>query len=447
MSLKALLEPSSIAVIGASPREGSLGHAVLLNLLERFPGRVYAVNPRGGEVRGLRFLRSLEELPPVELAVVLVPARDAAEVLERCRAEVAIVESAGFAEMGPEGEALQGRLVEIARRRGMRLLGPNCAGVVNVRHGLVTTFARPRELKPGPISMVTQAGIYVAGMIELYGHWGWDVFITLGNRADIDEAEAIALLADRPSTGVIGAYLEGASRGLLPALRRAARRKPAVVLWGGSGRWGRAATRSHTGSLAGAAALRSALLRQAGAIEARDLQELVGIVKVAGMQGVPGQGGMAVITLAGSLGVLALDALEDMEPARLAPRTRRALRDLAYPWTPSLNPLDLSFLARPDQYRRALEAMQDDPGVAAALIIAPALGLSDLARELASLERRKPVVVCAPLLEYAPEGMWRLEELGIPCFSTPRAAVRAICALRRWSIGWAQRGRREGEGA
>ncbi|RLG48315.1 MAG: acetyl CoA synthetase, partial [Thermoproteota archaeon] len=278
-SLRALFKPESVAVVGASAVPGRIGHAIMKNILEYgFSGVVYPVNPKYDEVMGLRCYHSVEELPgPVDMAVIAIPARlvpGVVAVLGEKGRRVAVAISSGFGEVGNRG--LEEELVERARRRGMRVLGPNIFGVFYAPSRLNATFG-PRDVIPGSIAFITQSGalgIALMGWTITEGI-GLSALVSVGNKADIDDDDLIETLGEDESTRVIVIYMEGVRDGrrFMEAASRVSRVKPIIVVKAGRSERGRRAASSHTGALAGSDEVYSSAFRQAGVLRAGNVQE------------------------------------------------------------------------------------------------------------------------------------------------------------------------------
>ncbi len=395
--------PSSVAVVGASPHR--TGANLLANLLERFPGRVYPVNPGHETLSGRKcYARVTLIEDPVDLAIVLVPAPQVPDVLRDCAAKGvrgAMIESAGFAETGPQGGRLQDECLDIARAAGMRLWGPNCMGLVDVAGGKVFSFMSPlitqALLSGGRLSLVVQSGMLSAGFqaeVAQRLRVGFAKACAIGNMIDVDECDVLEYLLDDPQTEAVVMYLEGLKRGrrFIDLASRAA--KPIVVLKSGQSASGARAALSHTASLAGDARLTTGLLRAAGVELADDFHQMMALGQtLALLSDLSPRARVAVLTFSGGAGILSCDLLErgDLRLAELTETTRRALAEVFPPWQAPENPVDLW----PSMDRRgpqeavgaALEAVLADPEVDLVLIHL-FLGIADLSLDLADLKQR-----------------------------------------------------------
>ncbi|HSB82248.1 MAG TPA: CoA-binding protein, partial [Candidatus Methylomirabilis sp.] len=313
--LHSLFCPASVAVVGASGSPEKYGHIILKNILDAgFQGPIYPINPKAAEILGRPCRQRIADLPSgVDLAVIIIPARTVPQAVAECGErgiKAAVVISGGFAESGDEGGLLQREVVETARRSGVRLLGPNCQGVNNPHHNLCASW--PLLTQRGEIALISQSGTVGAALMDWASEerLGSSAFVSLGNRADVDESDLIEYLAQDSHTRVIALYLEGIKD--LERFRRTARScpKPIVILKSGRTTEGRLAVASHTGSLAGRDELYSALFRQLRIHRADTLEELYDAAKVLAYLPRPAGRRMLVITSSGGSGILAADWAE-----------------------------------------------------------------------------------------------------------------------------------------
>lgn len=353
--MKTFFDPASIAVIGATPRENSLGNQLLVNLAMGFTGSVYPVNPNYTEIRSLPCFPTAENIPgPVDLALVIVPAPSVPEALAACGRKGirrVIIESAGFAETGPAGRALQERCLAVARKAGIRLWGPNCMGLVDIPRKFFFTFMHPNihndGLIAGRISMVVQSGMLSAGFLaDLMSERAVGIAkaCSIGNKMDIDECDVLEYLLEDEETDAIALYLESIVRGrrFLELADRA--RKPIVLLKGGKSRSGAKAALSHTSSLAGNARLQDSLLSLAGVTLARDFHQMMEVTRALAMIGhTPKRCRTAILTFSGGAGILSCDLVEQhgLSVADLSASTIKELANIFPDWMPAENPVDL----------------------------------------------------------------------------------------------------------
>jgi len=378
---QALFEPESVAVVGV-PREPRPGQLFLQALLDPgYRGRIYPVNPNAEEVLGLRCYPSVTSLPEVvDLAIIVVPTAFAVPVVRECAekgVKAAIVFTAGFSELGTEeGRALGAELLAAARGGQPRLVGPNCMGVYVPKSGLGSFPGMPSE--QGPVAFVSQSGSLSNRMVWTGSERGlaFSKVISVGNQADLEISDFLDYLAEDPETEIIAAYVEGARDGrrLWRSLTAAGRRKHLVVWKVGRTRSGAKAASSHTGSLAGEAGIWAGLLRQAGAIQVRDMEELFDIVVALRHVGRPKGRQIAIVTGPGGPAVSAADACEEvgLSLAELSDSTKKQLGSFVPTAGTSVrNPVDVGLVlgGAAEMYRRALEATIADPGVDAVVVI------------------------------------------------------------------------------
>jgi acetyl coenzyme A synthetase (ADP forming)-like protein len=445
-NLDGLLFPRSVAVIGATPVAGKIGNVVFTNVAN-FPGEVYAVNPKYQEIAGKPCFPSVLDLPkPVDLAVVVIPAEGVSQVLRECGKKGiknAVVITAGFKECGPEGAKRERELVQIAEEYGLNVLGPNVLGLISTRVGLNATFA-PKGALPGSIAFMSQSGAFCTSVLD----WAWKEklgfshFVSLGNKAVLDESDFLAAFAEDPETKVIVAYLEGIKDGprFMELARRISQEKPIVILKAGRAEAGARAVSSHTGTMAGSDHAYDAAFRQCGVIRARTVEELFDYAYILSRQPLPKGKRIGIVTNAGGAGVMAADAAEweGLAVARLSESTLQALAQRLPPEAAIYNPVDIIGHATAEQYRAALELVLADPGVDLGVALSaphPILRYADLARVVAEAKERfgKPIAVSFMAGELGEEAEEILRRAGIPSFFDPARAVRALAALAKYA--------------
>jgi acetyltransferase len=447
--LQPMLAPQSVALVGASEREGSLGLIVYRNLSQAgLRGALYAVNPKHRRIFGQPAYASLSGLPqPPELAVVATPAHTVPAIVEDAGAsgvKAVLVLSSGFGETGERGRALQEQMLAAARRHGVRVLGPNCLGIMRTDAGLNATFART-PARPGRLALLSQSGA-ICGAILDWAHAaevGFTSVVSLGAAADVDFGEVLDFLVADPSTDAILMYVEGIrdARGAMSALRAAARVKPVVALKVGRYASGSKAASSHTGALVGSDAVFDAALRRSGTVRVKTYTQLFAAARILASKRSPEGERLAIVTNGGGPGVVAADsAAENGVPLAVLSAASVARLDEVLPaqWSRA-NPVDLIGDAPAERFREAAEAVLADAGVDALLAMYSPVAVTqpeEAARAVAQAARTSAKPVLAAWLGDANPSRSRvfLESQSIPNFSTPEDAVEAfsfLCAYRR----------------
>ena len=455
-SLRPLFAPRSIVLLGASTDATKLGSRALFNFRERFRGRYYVVHPRAAEIDGARTFASFAALPESPaLAVVAVPASAVVESIEACAAKgvrAAVVFTSGFAELGGEGEALQERLAAIARASGMRVLGPNCMGYLDV-HGVTyasfSTNSTHGGLVPGTVGIISQSGAIGTLSLALVRERGLGIshWITTGNQCDVDFSECLAYLAEDDRTKVIIAGLEGCRDGakFCAALRLAhERRKPVLMLKIGRSDVGAAAIVSHTGSLAGNDAVYDAVFKAYGVYRADNFTNMLDVAQACVAALYPQNDRLGIVTISGGVGVMMADEAIarglDVSPMPAAAQARlKALVPLAG----VRNPVDATtvLLTDPPLIRRFLDETLSAGGYGAVAVFLATFGLNraGVERTLAALDGLQAAHPGRPIvfvMAYTAETKTLVEKAGFPVFEEPTRAIAAIATLHRLAEGW-----------
>jgi len=457
--LEALFRPRSVAVIGASRQRGTIGAEIFHNLIAQgFQGVAYPVNPKTNVVQSVQAYPSIEAVPgPVDLAVIVVPAAVALPVLDACGKKgvrAAVVISAGFKETGEEGAARERALVACARGHGMRLVGPNCLGVLNTEDGvrLDATFS-PTYPPAGRIAFSSQSGALGLAILEYAKELniGISQFISVGNKADLSSNDLIEFWEQDAGTDLILLYLEsfGNPRRFTRIARRVGRVKPIVAVKSGRTRAGVRAAASHTGSLAGSDIAVDALFLQSGVIRTDTIEELFDVAMLLAHQPVPRGARVGIVTNAGGPGILASDACEShgLEVAGLADETIAALRAFLPREASVRNPVDMIASASAENFERTVRLVATDPGIDAVLVIyvppivtqpleiaqAIVRGSAAATRDLAGRGASpKPVLTCFMGSHGVPEGLRSLQEGQIPSYAFPESAAIALARTVRY---------------
>ncbi len=442
--MRALFEPRSIAVIGAAREEMKVGHIVLKNLIDSgYRNPLYPVNPKADEIEGLKCYPTVVDVPgEVDLAVITVPNVFVPKVMEECgekKVQAAIVISAGFKETGKVGAELELKIGEIARSYGIRVLGPNCLGLINSQMKMNATFLNeyPRE---GTVAISSQSGAICSVVLD----WargtriGFSKFISVGNKVDVDEADIVRYLRDDPSTKVIGMYIEGTNRGVefMREAKETSVAKPILALKAGRTDTGARAASSHTGALTGSDKVYDAAMRQSGVMRVANIDDLFDALTVFATMPLPGDGGLAIVTNAGGLGVLAADACGDggLTMASFTPETITKLKSYLPEEANFYNPVDVVGDARTDRYEFAMRTVMEDPNVSSLLVMLAPTELVDIpaiGRLVASFvgKVKMPLVAAFVGGEDVAEGVATMREAGIPCYESPDRAVRALALM------------------
>jgi acetyltransferase len=446
-SLVPFFRPRGVIVAGVSHDPAKLGFGLARNLVESgYQGEIHFVNPRGGRLLERPVHQDLSTVPAgADLAVLLIPAPAVPDALRACGrlgVRAAIVLSGGFREVGPDGAALEAECTRAAGECGMRLLGPNCVGLINTHLPIDLTFLRRPGPPPGEIAFVSHSGAVCAVVTDQAGAQGFGMssLISLGNQADLTETDVLVPVAEDPHTRVIVLYLEGIVHGrrFVEQASQVSRRIPIVAMKVGRSTGGRRAVASHTGALAGQDTAYDAAFRRAGVIRADTSEQLFDWARALAWCRLPAGRDMAVLTNAGGPGAIAVDALETygLRLAVLGERTRASLRDLVPSAAIVHNPVDILASASPEQYARCLRHLLDDAAVHGVLVILPAPPSYEAGAVAAALvaetrEAAKPVVV-ALLGGASIRGAAELLRASrVPDYPTPERAASALAALAR----------------
>jgi acetyl coenzyme A synthetase (ADP forming)-like protein len=447
--LDPIFRPRSVAVIGASRNRDSIGFALLHNLvMNEFQGTLFPVNPHAAAIHSLKAYPSILEVPDaVDLAIIAVPKETVAGVLDECLEKGVggvVVITAGFSESGEGGRALEGVLRDKVRAAGIRMVGPNCMGVINTEEAvsLNATFA-PTPARPGSIGFVSQSGALGVAILNAAADLGIGLtqFVSMGNKADVSGNDLLEYWEDDPATRVICMYLEafGNPRKFTQIAKRVGRTKPILVVKSGRTAQGARAASSHTGALAGADVTVSAFLEQCGVLRADSIKDLFDIALALDRCPLPAGRGVAILTNAGGPGIMATDACVNLglEIADLATETRRELAAFLPAEASLLNPVDMIASATPAHYARALRVLAGDPGVDMLMVINVTPLLTDPVDVMpeivaACTDLDKPLVAVMMATEAFFERVRREPETP-PVFRFPESAARALSALGRYA--------------
>jgi acetyl-CoA synthetase (ADP-forming) alpha subunit (EC 6.2.1.13)/branched-chain acyl-CoA synthetase (ADP-forming) alpha subunit (EC 6.2.1.-) len=444
--LKSILEPRSIAVIGASRTPGKIGYVVLKNIIGYgYKGKIYPINPNAEEILGLKAYPSVLNVPgEVDVAVIAIPAQEVPKAIEECGkkgVKVAVVITSGFSEVG--NVELEEKIVKIAREYGVRILGPNIFGYAYTPSSINATFG-PLEVEKGNIALISQSGALGIALMgwTIMNEIGLSALFSVGNMADIDVAELSELLADDPNTKVITIYLEGIKPGrgreFVETMARVTAKKPVVVIKAGRTSRGMKAVASHTGSLAGSDALYEAAFKQAGVIRAYDIEEMFDIARAFAQQPLPRGENTIIITNGGGVGVLATDAAE-LSGVKLVEPSQQLMNAFkqAMPWFGSpKNPVDLTGQAVVDNYIKALKIAVESPEIDNIVILycrTAILDPMDLAKAIVEFYSEnkvdKPTVISFVGGQDTYKAMRYLNRNSIPSYPSPERAINALSKM------------------
>ncbi len=454
-----IFRPRSVAVIGASRKRGSIGWEILHNIVEYgFTGKVFPVNPHADVIHSIKCFPSVLDIPdPIDLAVIVVPKEEVLRVVDECGRKGVrglVVITAGFKETGPAGREREHRLLEKVRQYGMRMIGPNCMGIINTEPDvrLNATFA-PTPPLPGRIGFTSQSGALGAAILNMAAQLGlgFSMFVSMGNKADVSGNDLLEYWEDDPHTDVILMYLEsfGNPRKFTQLARRLTRKKPIIAVKAGRTAAGARAASSHTGALAGLDVATEALLEQCGVLRALSVEDLFDMAMAFVCCPIPRGDRVAILTNAGGPAIMATDACISfgLKMAELSPRTRAQLR-LRLPEECAVeNPVDLIASADAATYRFALDLMLADENVDAVVVIfVPPIMVDprEIAQAIAEVTGRyeKPVLGVFMAPEEFFQQAHRQLDRAFPIYRFPESAARALSALVTYHK---RRNREEGE--
>jgi acetyl coenzyme A synthetase (ADP forming)-like protein len=458
--LKCFFEPKSVAVVGASRNPLKFGHSLLENLLDlEFKGKIYVVNPNADEILGLKAYPRVDSIDEdVELAVIIVPASKVPEVIKDCskkHVRGVVICSSGFRETGEMGQNLENEVLAIAKKAGIRVIGPNTTGIVNTSNNFTTSFVALPKLKRGNVAFIAQTGLFAAAAfwwIVSKQPFGISKIVGLGNKCDVDDAEVLEYLAEDQDTRVIAIYMEGVKEGrkLFEVFKKVAKKKPIIVLKSGRSPAGMKASLSHTGSLAVKDEIFDAVCKQTGVIRiSGDLEELLDITKAFALQPLPRGNKVAIITVSGAGGVMAADecARHGLELATLSDETLSRISSRMPPWAVVNNPVDVEPLFEvvgpEESIRIALAAASEDSNVDSVLVLfvaVPRLIPIFNAKNIIIHRMEKPLEQKTMLTQFIgfkeTVDSWttQLEEENIPVYSSIERCVKALGHLWKYEL-------------
>ncbi len=457
MNFESFFNPKSVAMVGVSQHKGKVGYEILANMLAAgYEGEIFPVNPQADTIEGLRCypdLLSIGQVP--ELVVIVVPARIVPAVMRQCaklKVKSVIVVTAGFKEVGKEGKELEEQVVQIAKHAGIRLIGPNCLGVIAPANKLNASFGGKLPAA-GTVGYLSQSGALLAAVLDMANNSGigFSRLVSVGNKADVDELDVLKAFGEDPHTKVIAGYLESISDGnaFVSQAEAISHEKPILLMKPGGTQAGAKAATSHTGSLAGDDIAYECLFKRAGIIRCDSLKSQVDYIQAFANQPLPTGRRVAIISNAGGAGIMATDAIErqGLDFARLSADTIAKLAS-NLPAAASLqNPVDVLCDALAERYEFALSVALDDPDVDIALVLLTPQAMTDptaIAKGVVKISQRKPgklILACFLGASRMEEGTRILREGKVPCYDSPETAVNTIKVVTEY-VRWRCRPKR-----
>lgn len=443
--LQKFFTPQTVAIVGASNNPAKVGYSLLHNLqISGYTGKIYPVNLREDEVQGLKAYKTLRDIPDqIDLLVVSIPAPFVLDLLDEANSlgiKSVLIISAGFKETGAEGAALEQELLQKIRQYGMRVIGPNCLGLIDNYTPLNITFTKSSSQK-GDLGFISQSGAMITGILD----WstkediGFSKFISVGNKLDIDEVELIELMGDDPNTGAILLYLEAINKGreFIEVCRRVVRKKPIIAIKSGTSKAGAKAASSHTGAMAGANTAYETAFEKAGVIRVDHTEDLFTIATTFSWQPLPRSNQLCIITNAGGPGIVATDHAEfnGLNLATLSPQTINTLKENLHPAAATHNPIDVLGTGGEKEYKLSMELAMKDPNVGMILVILAPQEMTkpiDIAKVIVEVKETypdKPIAAAFFGGEAMKKAISILKEHKIPAFTFPEKGVLALSGL------------------
>ena len=454
MKLSDFFCPRSVAVVGASRDETKVGHTIVDNIINSgYKGKLYLINPSANEIHGIKCYKSILDInDEIDLAVLVIPSKYILGVLDECaekNTKYAIIISAGFKETGSEGSKLERQLVEKAKEYGIRVLGPNCLGMIDFNCPINASFS-PNMPGTGYISFITQSGALGTAILDWANtnNIGFSKFVSMGNKADLNEIDFFEHWLEDDNTNVITAYVEGVTDGaeFIEVCSQVTKRKPVILVKAGNTDAGAKAVSSHTGTLAGSSRAYDAAFKQAGIIRAKTIKDLFNMAISFAHQPLPEGSNVVIVTNAGGPGIMASDACEENNIwlAGINTETYESLKSFLPPSANFYNPIDVLGDALDDRYGRTFEIVLEDDAINAMIVILTPQAMTrslETAKSLVSAinksTREIPVITCFMGGNEVREAVDYLNRHGIPNFDIPEEAVDALRALidqKNWMI-------------
>lgn len=456
MSLKdnihALFAPKTVAVIGASAAPGKVGHTVVANMLEAgYKGTLIPVNPKADEILGLPVTKRIEDLPEgLDMAVIVVPVAavvPSMEALAKRKVRSAVIITAGFKEVGKEGYALEQRLIELCTEHEIAMVGPNCLGLISTHDNNNASFAAGYPEK-GSIAFFSQSGALCTAILDwaLGENVGFSKFVSLGNKAVINEGNMLEYLRTDPNTSVILGYIENVEHGadFIEQAAKVTQEKPVIMIKSGTTTAGAKAASSHTGAIAGSDQAYTAAFRKTGVIRANDMATLFDLAQAFSTQPLPEGPGLCIVTNSGGPGILAADATEKsrLNMARLSNSTIERMKEFLPPYASLYNPVDLIGDAPAERYRKTLEVVIDDPQVHSILVLLTPTASAEIVETAEAIievskKTKKPIFVNYMGGMRTRPGQKMLTDAGIPCSIYPEPLIKSIETMYNYYL-WRQ---------
>jgi acetate---CoA ligase (ADP-forming) len=441
--LHALFNPESVAVIGASSNPGKIGHSIVQNLLQAgFKGTIYPVNPKATSILGLKVVNDISRLPrDIDLAVITIPRNlviSSIDKLGQMGARSAIVITAGFKEVGGQGYYLEQELIEAAKKHDMAVLGPNCLGMINT-HSLVNASFAAGHPDQGNIAFFSQSGALCVAILDwaLGDNIGFSKFISLGNKAVLDEADMISYLGKDEKTDVILGYLENVSNGekFVQEAINHSNEKPIIIIKSGTTSAGAKAASSHTGAITGSDQAYTSAFLKSGIIRAHDVETLFNLARAFSTQPLPQGPSLAIVTNSGGPGIMAADACEksSLNMARISPSSIEKMKEFLPSYASLYNPIDIIGDAGSERYSKTIETVIADSNVHSLLVVltptsTSASEIEDICHGIVKVARQthKPVFACFMGKKIIAAGTEILMRGNVPCYSFPEPAIKCI---------------------
>jgi acetyl coenzyme A synthetase (ADP forming)-like protein len=457
MSLKSFFNPQSVAIVGASRQKGKVGYEILTNMIAAgYKGKIFPINPNTDSIEGLPCYPDLASIGQVpELVIIIVPAKIVPGVLQQCarvKVKSVVIITAGFKEVGKEGKQLEDQVIQIAKQAGIRIIGPNCLGVIAPANKLNASFGGELPAE-GAIGYVSQSGALLAAILDMANAQGigFSKLVSIGNKADVDELDVIKAFGEDTDTRVISGYLESISNGndFVRQAERISQKKPILLIKSGASEAGAKAASSHTGSLAGGEVAYESAFARAGIIRCNSIKQQFDFAQAFAFQPLPAGPSVAVITNAGGPGIMAADAIEEKKLtfAKLSEETIKKLAVNLPPASNLYNPIDILGDALADRYEFALDVVLEDPNVDTVLVLLTPQAMTEAAAtakaivKIAHKNPAKPILACFLGAKKIEEGIKILRDGVIPCYDSLESTVATVKVMADY-IRWRNRPKR-----